>query len=200
MTAWLTARPLWLKDRTVGTSFLAIMTRPPFPNTIRPAAQDDCSSLAALSIEVWLGTYLREGVSRFFADYVLGRYTPEHFQKSLQDPDECLLVSQNQDGIDGYIRVTHDRPSPAGGQSRTEISTLYVQPRHHGKGTGRHLLEAGLQACRANRWDAPWLTTNSENTRAISFYLRNGFGKAGLTAFRIQETHYPNDVLQYRGL
>ncbi|MEX0302326.1 MAG: N-acetyltransferase family protein [Leisingera sp.] len=175
------------------------MTGSAHPNTITAATFDDCSSLAALSIEVWLDTYLRQGVSGFFADYVLGRYTPRHFLQGLEDPAERLLVSRNRDGIDGYIRVSYNRPTPGEGDSRTEISTLYVQPRHHGKGTGKQLLKAGLQTCRSNGWDDPWLATNSENSGAIAFYLRNGFDKAGLTHFRIQDIKYPNEVLQYRG-
>lgn len=161
---------------------------------------EDCSSLAALSIEVWASTYLHYGISAHFADYVLAYYTPARFAEALQNPAEGLLVSQNLDGIDGYIRVTHGRPSPAGGASCTEISTLYVQPRHHGRSIGRYLLQAGLQLCRSNGWDAPWLASNSENSRAISFYLRNGFEHAGLTSFRISEAEYANDVLQYSSL
>ncbi|WP_424979730.1 N-acetyltransferase family protein [Leisingera sp. S232] len=168
--------------------------------TVRPAKPDDGSSLAALSIEVWLGTYLHQGVSGFFADYVLEHYTPEHFAAALKNPAERLLVSQNQDGIDGYIRISHNRPSPAGRGSNTEISTLYVQPRHHSTGTGRSLLDAGLQTCRSCGWDAPWLATNSGNSGAIGFYLRNGFEQVGLTQFRIGDAEYPNDVLQYSTL
>lgn len=177
---------------------MAFMTGPMPQTTIRPAAAGDCTSLAALSIEVWTGTYLRDGVSGHFADYVLSHYTPAHFAEALNNPAERLLVSQNRDGIDGYIRLAHGRPSPAGGASRTEIATLYVQPRHHGHGTGLRLLQAGLQLCRSNGWDAPWLTSNSQNTRAISFYLRNGFERAGQTHFSIGQANYPNTVLQYR--
>jgi diamine N-acetyltransferase len=36
---------------------------------IRKAEEQDASSLAAVGIEVWLNTYLREGGSSFFADY-----------------------------------------------------------------------------------------------------------------------------------
>ncbi|MDC0658350.1 GNAT family N-acetyltransferase [Leisingera sp. SS27] len=176
------------------------MTCPSIPAAIRPAGMNDCSSLAALSVEVWSSTYLRNGISGHFADYVLAHYTPARFAEALQNPAERLLVSQNRDGIDGYIRVTHGRPSPVGGCSCTEISTLYVQPRHHGRGIGICLLQAGLQLCRSNGWDAPWLSSNSENSRAISFYLRNGFEHAGLTSFRISESEYANDVLQYSSL
>lgn len=176
------------------------MTGQPPRIAIRPATAEDCASLAALSIEVWLGTYLRQGISRTFAEYVLGQYTPDHFAASLENPKECLLVSQNRDGIDGYIRVINDRPSPAGGPSRTEISTLYVRPGRQGQGTGASLLKGGLQACGNLTWDAPWLISNSENKRAIDFYLSHGFAKAGLTYFRIRADKYPNDVLQHRGV
>ena len=183
----------------IFNSSVAIMPDPASSAIIRPAESKDCSSLAALSIEVWLATYLREGVSGFFADYVLGHYTPNHFAAALNDPSERLLVSQNKAGIDGYIRITNGKPHPAGGESLTEISTLYLQPRHHGNGLGRSLLEAGLQLCRTNGWDAPWLTANSENKSAIAFYYRHGFERAGSTHFRIQDSQYPNDILQYRG-
>lgn len=165
--------------------------------TIRPATADDCSSLAALSIEVWLATYLRNGVSGHFADYVLAHYTAAHFAAALKAPDETLLVSTRRDGITGYIRLSQNRPCPAQGTSQTEISTLYVQPRHHGTGTGRQLLNAGLELCRHNGWDAPWLTTNSENTPAIRFYQSNGFVRVGVTYFQIGHDRYPNDILQY---
>lgn len=167
--------------------------------SLRPATQDDCSSLAALSIEVWLGTYLRNGINRLFSDYVLSTYTPDHFAGALQNPAERLIVSQNQEGIDGCIRISHGRPSPAGAPSRTEISTLYVQPRHQRRRIGRHLLEAGLKICRSEGWDAPWLAANAQNTRAIAFYLRHGFEPAGQTFFQVQDSQYPNEVLQYRG-
>ncbi|WP_082023128.1 GNAT family N-acetyltransferase [Leisingera sp. ANG-S5] len=179
---------------------MAFMTGNSDHTVIRPATTEDCSSLAALSIEVWLGTYLRNGISGHFADYVLSQYTTAHFAEALDSTAERLLVSQNRDGIDGYIRVSNGRPSPAGGPSRTEISTLYVQPRHHGRGNGARLLQAGLKLCRSNSWDAPWLTSNSENARARRFYLRNGFEHAGLTRFRIGQENYPNDILQYSAL
>ena len=44
---------------------------------VRAARAEDASSLAALSIEVWLGTYLKQGISAHFADYVLETLTAE---------------------------------------------------------------------------------------------------------------------------
>lgn len=46
---------------------------------IRKAEERDVSSLAAVSIEVWVNTYLRDGVSSLFAEYVLAEFTAQSF-------------------------------------------------------------------------------------------------------------------------
>jgi ribosomal protein S18 acetylase RimI-like enzyme len=186
-----------MSAQTLQPHLIPAIAMPDTSPLIRPAVREDAPSLAALSIEVWLGTCLRSGISGHFADYVLAQYTPAHFTRALQAPDEQLLVSQNRDGIDGYIRLIHSRPSPAGGTRQTEIATLYVQPRHHRRGLGKALLQAALQHGESSGWDAPWLTTNSENTAAIRFYHTQGFVTVGQTAFEIGDERYPTAVLHY---
>lgn len=162
---------------------------------IRRAKHSDAASLAALSIEVWVGTYLRKGISEFFADYVLSEFTKANFESLLVDANEIFFVSENLDGIDGFIRISLGRKAPVEGCSATEISTLYVQPGHHRKGIGGKLLNAAMAHCARLGVDSVWLTTNSENTPAIGYYLSRGFVKCGVTYFRIGDQAYPNDVL-----
>ncbi|RLJ51509.1 hypothetical protein BCF46_1722 [Litoreibacter meonggei] len=45
--------------------------------TIRNATPSDASSMAAISMEVWIGTYLKRGVSALFAEYALKTFTFE---------------------------------------------------------------------------------------------------------------------------
>lgn len=166
--------------------------------TLRPARLEDASSLAALSIEVWVGTYLRQGVNSLFADYIFSELTPARFQSLLQQPSETVIVSQNVEGIDGFIRISEGQTPPVGPGSEVEIATLYVQPRHHGRGLGGALLQAGLQRCADLGAEAPWLTTNAQNTVAIAFYQRMGFEISGETHFCIGEEGYLNQVLTYQ--
>lgn len=166
--------------------------------TLRPARPEDASSLAALSIEVWLGTYLRHGINGFFADYVFGELTPQRMAEHLDRDTESFIVSQNADGIDGFIRISDGVKPPAGPGSAVEIATLYVQPRHQGRGLGQALLQAGLKHCADLGAARPWLTTNSENTPAIGFYQRMGFEITGRTHFHVRDEAYPNEVLTYR--
>lgn len=162
--------------------------------TLRKAEPGDAASLAALSIEVWLGTYLKQGVSGFFAKYVLSEFTAAKFTDLLADPEECFILSQNQDGIDGFVRITSDRLAPVAHGATTEISTLYVQPRRHGKGLGKALLHQALRQCQSQSIGSVWLATNAENSPAIGFYLSQGFALAGETQFRLHDQAYLNKV------
>ena len=61
---------------------------------IRKAEERDASSLAAVSIEVWVNTYLRDGVSPVFADYVLAEFTAQKFRNAICDPDLAIWVRE----------------------------------------------------------------------------------------------------------
>ncbi|MFY2822803.1 GNAT family N-acetyltransferase [Ruegeria sp. MALMAid1280] len=165
---------------------------------LRQADRSDASSIAAISIEVWIGTYLKQGVNGFFADYALSEFTPAKITNLICDPDEFILVSDNEEGIDGLIRVSPARNAPVSGWSGMEISTFYVQPRHHGKGIGKRLLAAALEFCKGQGEDAVWLATNAENTPAIAFYHAQGFEHIGETHFRIDGNEYLNNVYALR--
>lgn len=146
-------------------------------------------------MEVWLGTYIRHGVSAFFADYALDTFTKLMFEAHLADPQERFFVSQNRDGIDGFIRLTKDKPAPGRPDLTVELTTLYIQPRHQGRGLGAALMAHGLARMQAEGAEAVWLAVNSENTAAIAFYHRHGYSHAGQTHFRIADQAYLNEIL-----
>lgn len=163
---------------------------------LRVARPSDAPILAAISVEVWLGTYIRRGVNAFFAEYALNEFTSDKFAALLETPNEHFIVSENEDGLDGFIHISNGKTAPVANCSPMEISTLYVQPRHHGRGVGGALLDQALEYARAANSPSVWLTTNSENTPAIAFYLAQGFKKVGTTHFRIQDQAYLNDVFK----
>ena len=166
--------------------------------TLRIPRQSDASSIAAISIEVWVGTYLKRGVGAFFADYALSEFTRPKVEALLSDPAQFILVSDNEEGIDGFIRLSSESAAPVAGCSEMEIATFYVQPRHHGRGIGKRLLEAALQHCRDEGAPSVWLATNAENAPAIQFYLAQGFKHVGETHFCIEDQRYLNNVYSRR--
>jgi ribosomal protein S18 acetylase RimI-like enzyme len=162
---------------------------------IRKAEERDASSMAAVSIEVWLNTYLRQGVSAFFADYVLSEFTAQKFRHTIADPDLAIWVSENRIGIDGFVTVCSTAAAPLENCSHLEIATLYVQPRHQSSGKGAALLYCALEHCRSLKSGSAWLKVNAENARAIDFYRRHGFVRVGTTSFVIADKAYENHVM-----
>ncbi|WP_341365978.1 GNAT family N-acetyltransferase [Yoonia sp. BS5-3] len=161
---------------------------------LRKARLSDASSIAAISIEVWLGTYIKKGVNAFFADYALQTFTDQKMQNLMTSPTEHFTVSENEQGIDGFVRVSVGSKAPVPDCDSYEISTLYVQPRHHGKGIGKRLLNAATTCARQRGARSIWLATNAENDLAIAFYLAQGFSQVGETQFRIDDQAYLNNV------
>ncbi|WP_349630609.1 GNAT family N-acetyltransferase [Bradyrhizobium sp. KB893862 SZCCT0404] len=163
---------------------------------IRKAEARDASSLAAVSIEVWLSTYLREGVNAFFADYVLSEFTAQKFRDAVGDPNLSIWVSENRIGIDGFVTIGSTSTPPLANCSPLEIMTLYVQPRHQSGGRGVALLQRALAHCRSMGGERVWLKVNAQNDRAIAFYLRHGFKRIGSTHFVIADSAYENFVME----
>jgi ribosomal protein S18 acetylase RimI-like enzyme len=163
---------------------------------IRKAEERDASSLAAVGIEVWVNTYLRDGVSAVFADYVLAEFTAQKFRSAIGDPDLAIWVSENRTGIDGFVTVCSTAAPPQTNCSPLEITTLYVQPRHQAGGRGGALLRNALDHCRRMGGESVWLKVEAKNRRAIDFYLRRGFTKIGSTDFVIADQAYENYVMR----
>lgn len=154
---------------------------------LRAARLADAPILATISLEVWLGTYLRRGISTFFAEYALQEFTAKRFAAALRAPDEHFIVSENDEGLDGFIRVSQGRVAPVSSCSTTEISTLYVRSGQHGRAIGTSLLKQGLDFAQTLGAASVWLATNAGNSPAIAFYLKHGFRQVGTTQFRIQD-------------
>ncbi len=164
--------------------------------SVRRAEIPDANIIAALAIEVWISTYVKKGVTSYFADYVLSEYNTVSVENTLRDPSERGFVSENEEGLDGYARLTIGRDSGVIGCAKTEISTLYIQPRHQGKGIGKALLSALLSECRDNGFLTPWLIVNCKNENAIRFYTAQGFEKVGTKYFEIDDKAYLNQIMR----
>jgi ribosomal protein S18 acetylase RimI-like enzyme len=163
---------------------------------IRKAQERDVSGLAAVSIEVFLHTYLRDGVSPLFADYVLSEFTAQKFRNAIDDSSMAIWVSETGIGIDGFVTVCSAATPPLADCSPLEIITLYVRPSHQSGGRGVALLQRALEHCSGIGGESAWLKVNAENDQAIKFYHRHGFNKIGSTYFRIADQAYENYVLK----
>jgi len=120
---------------------------------IRKAQENDIAEIAALERECFSDPWSEE---------------------SLRDTAGTLtLVATEGSGVAGYI-ITRCVAGEA------ELFRICVKSEARRKGTGRLLLESGLEAARADGAEKMFLEVRSQNAPARALYTSAGFAEAGL--------------------
>lgn len=141
---------------------------------IRPASQADLAAVSRLLGETWHATYDaiygRERVDGITASW----HAPASLAQGLDRKDVTFLVAEAADGtITGTASVSLSACGAA------MLDRLYVLPSRQGSGIGARLLVAALAAYPEAA--VAVLEVEPENRRAIAFYERHGFARAGRT-------------------
>ena len=106
-------------------------------------------------------------------DY-LDRFTLEKCERIAFTWLDGLIVAKDGDRVIGFVGYG-DRGEEA--PDTGEIFSLYVLSEYYGTGTGRRLMEAGLEELKAYPRVCLWVL--KENRRAIRFYEKCGFRQDG---------------------
>ena len=161
---------------------------------IRDAAEADCMSLTALSIQVWLHAYATEGVSDDLAREVLSTFTPGYFRDIIADPAYRLFVEADGENLLGYVLLDLESPCAEKNYGGVEVDTLYVQEHFHGRGIGRALLDRAIGSAGARLWLTAW----AGNAQALGFYRAYGFIDIGTAWHEFEGQKYENRILAYQ--
>jgi len=92
----------------------------------------------------------------------------------LNDPNHHLLVAKIADQVVGFVNFTtrktimHARPSGL-------IDELVTSKDFRGRGIGKRLIEAAIEACQQLDCEEVEVSTEKNNTEARKFYKRCGF-------------------------
>lgn len=164
----------------------------------RDAKTADALRLAALSIEVWLSTYAKAGISDVFAGYVLQRFTPHYFEQIITEGAKQIILAEQDDHLLGYIVIDYQATLPESLDAltaATEISTLYVRARHGGNGIGSALMQQAREAVITRNVSHIWLSVLHDNYPALNFYKQQGFQRQGTIWFELPGERHENYVL-----
>ncbi|MGW0546348.1 N-acetyltransferase family protein [Streptomyces altiplanensis] len=161
-----------------------------FRPAIRPATRADDKELAALDRETWSPVHS-----------VQPRPQPPYgpfFDGS--DRPEDILVAEADGVIVGYIRTVPPTPLASNAHVR-QIQGLAVAERARGRGTGRALLRASLDAARRQGAVRMTLRVLGHNAPARALYEAEGFAVEGVLPgeFRLRG-EYVDDVFMGRAL
>jgi len=118
------------------------------------------------------------------------------FRLQLERPDTFTLMAEVNGHLVGYALGELGKACLARSPALTHLDKLYVQEYFIGTGIGHALLaQARAQASRHAGSTALWLTVNSQNAQARSFYARQGFTDIGGTNFDLYGELHENRIL-----
>jgi len=139
--------------------------------TIRPAAEADLGDIAAI--------YSRE-VARSIATFDLEPPTIGYWQQRLggqQDGDHLLVAVDSGDDVVGYAYSCSYRPRPA--YALTRETSIYLDPSVRGKGVGKLLYPALLQAMAATGVHTAVALVALPNPSSVRLHEACGFDRVG---------------------
>lgn len=119
--------------------------------------------------------------------YVAQSFSAAKQSSEITEPGGRVLVIE--DDVNGLLGFAHLRQTPApaalDGRFALEISRFYVDRPWHGRGLARVLMSACIAEARSRGADALWLLVYQDNPRAVAFYEKSGFSRAGTQPFTL---------------
>jgi len=160
-------------------------------HVIRTATANDAGSLAELAAVTFPLACPPGSDPEDIAAHLASTLSADSFRTYLADPAVTVLVIDTGGGLQGYSLLVNrpatdpDVVSALEILPSVELSKCYVHPEHHGLGAAAELMRASLAAAAESGGKGVWLGVNSQNARAIRFYEKSGFRKAGTKSFRL---------------
>ncbi|GAA2226214.1 MULTISPECIES: GNAT family N-acetyltransferase [Kitasatospora] len=152
--------------------------------TIRGALTEDGPQLAVIDHEAWSRTSDVLPQPARDVEYFNERRAPEQF-----------LVAESQGLVVGYVRQVPVTPLESNRHIR-QIQGFAVLPEARGRGIGALLLDAAIEAARADRIRRLTLRVLGWNVNARRLYERAGFTVDGILPGEFHlDGHYVDDVL-----
>lgn len=145
---------------------------------IRLATTNDVKTLQELNHEVFLDNYQYE--SDLIIDWAKSEAGEKYFRVLLEDASSCCLIAEENNQPIGYLAATH-KDLNYHSDKYLEIDNMGVNPDYRSKGVGSELIKKCLNWAKDNSYQKVIVNTFFQNTKAISFYRKNGFTEIDIT-------------------
>ena len=145
---------------------------------IKVATPDDAVLIADLSRQTFYDTFAPQNSKEDMEIFLAEQFTTEALIKEVGAAGNTFLLAYVENALAGYVRLrTGEAPQSLGTKNAIEIARLYATKDMMGKGVGKALMQASINAAIENEKEIIWLGVWDMNLRAISFYHQWGFQK-----------------------
>jgi ribosomal protein S18 acetylase RimI-like enzyme len=150
---------------------------------IRSAKPEDTVSLRELAVKSFIHAYEQYNTPGDMEKYLSDNFTEEKIRSEISDPRFLILLAEKEQEIVGYAKLAFQTQLETSAKKPLEIARLYTRIDLIGNGIGKKLISETCRFAAENNFDVVCLGVWKKNPRAIRFYEREGFVKAGTTLF-----------------
>lgn len=154
---------------------------------LRTATLEDTTAIANLGAHVYTLTFGHSVPPEDLTAYLDEAYSVPATAKEITNPNKDMIVaSDSENQIIGFVLLTRGTTDPCleGLNKTIELQRLYVHPRAHGGGIGKHLARHVEEMAREQAFEHLWLGVWEENVKATKIYEKLGFTKVGTHDFK----------------
>ncbi len=163
--------------------FSEMITPDDVPVTIRPASPADAAALAALARRTFAEAFGADNTPEDLAAFLDATYGPDIQRQELDTRGLTYLVAEREGDLLAYA-LLRDKVSPdVADPSAIEVQRFYVDRTGQGRGIAQTLMAACISEAVVRGAGSLWLGVWERNTRAIRFYVAQGFREVGTQTF-----------------
>jgi len=154
---------------------------------IRPAITTDAEAIAFIGRQSFTETFGALFINKDdMINYLMSTYSRPRVESSLKKSGNIYFLGMVDNQPAGFAKLKINSSHPAIVKtSQCELQRIYVLNEFHGCGIAQNLMTAIVEEAKKTRTECLWLDVHIHNERAIKFYIRNGFSKAGDHRFTI---------------
>ncbi|MGH2646978.1 MAG: GNAT family N-acetyltransferase [Ginsengibacter sp.] len=158
--------------------------------SIIKATKKDYNLLADIGKQTFLESHGESAEKKDIDTYVNQKNSTGFFQNDLADSKNIYHILYYKGTPAGYSKIILNNPHEnIGAQNVTKLERLYLLKDFYELKLGLELFKFNVELSKRNNQAGMWLFTWKENTRAINFYLKNGFKIIGSYDFKLSDTH-----------
>lgn len=154
--------------------------------TITKALPGDVTIIQAVGRETFFEAFASQNTVADMEKYLDEHFSEEKIQQELNNPESVFFIAREDETPIGYMKLnTGNAQTDVKEAIALEIERIYVKAAYQGKKTGQLLYEQALHFAKQKQKSYIWLGVWEENSKAISFYKKNGFVAFGKHMFKL---------------
>jgi ribosomal protein S18 acetylase RimI-like enzyme len=156
---------------------------------INKATIKDARALSKLSVAAFLPAHGHSASEEVINSYITDNFSEENFIKELSSSDFQYHLIYYKDELAGFSKVIFNYQNEfVTDINVTKMERLYLLEKFYNLGLGKELLNFNIALAKRNKQAGIWVFVWIENTKAITFYKKNGFKKVGNSDFVLSPT------------